>query len=241
MPKSRARFVVLEALLARRNVHAGEQTIKAGRVVVDGRVITNPAARVRVDASVRVQPESRLRGDIKLSHALDLFVVRIAGRVAADIGASAGGFTTLLLDRGAARVYAIDVGVGQLVGRLRADEHVVNLEGHNLGSITRQHVPQPVDIVTIDLSYLPVTDAVPQLEALEITADADLVALVKPTFELRRGRPPVTRAQLEAARRAATDAVDAGSWRVAATCESAVTGARGTTEFFVHARREAAS
>lgn len=241
MPKSRARFVALEALLARRNAHAGEQTIKAGRVVVDGRVITNPAARVRVDASVRVQPESRLRGDIKLSRALDQLVVGIAGRVAADVGASAGGFTTALLDRGAARVYAIDVGVGQLVGRLRADERVVNLEGHNLGSITRQHVPEPVDIVTIDLSYLPVAVAVPQLEALEIAADADLVALVKPTFELRRGRPPVTRAQLEAALRSATDAVDAGSWRVAATCKSAVTGARGTTEFFVHARREAAS
>lgn len=241
MPKSRARFIALEALLARRNLHAGEQAIKAGRVLVDGRVITNPAACVRIDASVRVQPESRLRGYIKLSHALDQFVVRIAGRVAVDVGASAGGFTTALLDRGATGVYAIDVGVGQLVGRLRAHERVVNLEGHNLGSITRRHVPHPVDIVTIDLSYLPVAAAVPQLEALEIAADADLVALVKPTFELRRGRPPLTREQLEAALRAATDAVDAGPWRVVATCESPVTGARGTTEFFVHARREAAS
>lgn len=241
MPKSRAAFIALDALLARRSVHAGEQAIKAGRVVVDGRVITNPAARVRVDASVKVQSESRLRGDIKLSHALDHFDVQIAGRVAADIGASAGGFTTALLDRGATRVYAIDVGVGQLVGRLRADKRVVNLEGHNLGVITRQHVPQPVEIITLDLSYLPVADAVPQLEALEIAADADLVALVKPTFELRQGRPPGTRAQLDAALRAATAAVDKRSWRVAGTCESAVTGARGTTEFFIHARREAAA
>ncbi len=103
MPKSRGRFIALEVLVARRNLHAGEQAIKAGRVVVDGRVIMNPNARVRVDASVRVQPESRLRGDIKLSHALDHFAVRIAGRVAADVGASAGGFTTAVLDRGAAR------------------------------------------------------------------------------------------------------------------------------------------
>ena len=241
MPKSRARLIALEALLARRNVRADEQTIKAGRVFVDGRIITNPAARVRVDASVRVQPESRLRGDIKLSHALDLFAIRIAGRVAADIGASAGGFSTALLHRGAARVYAIDIGVGQLVGRLRADERVVNLEGHNLGCITRQQLPEVVDTVTVDLSYPAVADAVPQLEALEIAPDADLVALVKPTFELRRGRPPVGRAQLEAALRTATDAVGAGSWRVVATCESVVTGTRGTTEFFVHARREAAS
>lgn len=106
MPKSRARFIALNALLARRNIHADEQTIKDGRVVVDGRVITNPAARVRVDASGRVQPECRLRGDIKLSHALDQFDFRIAGRVAVDVGASAGGFTTALLARGAARVYA---------------------------------------------------------------------------------------------------------------------------------------
>ncbi len=73
-----------------------------------------------------------------------------------------------LLERGAARVYAIDVGVGQLVGRLRVHERVVNLEGHNLGSITRQHVPEAVDIITVDLSYLAVADAVPQLEALDI-------------------------------------------------------------------------
>ena len=201
----------------------------------------NPAARVRIDASVRVQTESRLRGDVKLSYALDEFGVRIAGRVAVDVGASTGGFTTALLDRGAARVYAIDVGVGQLLGRLRADERVVNLEGRNLGSITRQHVPEPVDVVTVDVSYLSVADAVPQLEVLEFAAGAHLVALVKPTFELRRGRPPAARAELEAALGAATAAIDTGPWRGVATCESAVTGARGTTEFFVHARREARS
>lgn len=241
MPKSRARFIALTALLARRNIDAAEQAIKTGRVVVDGRLIMNPAARVRVDASVRVQAESRLRGDIKLSHALDQLGVQIAGRVAADVGASAGGFTTALLEHGAARVYAIDVGVGQLVGRLRAHERVVNLEGHNLGFITRQHVPERVDVVTVDLSYLAVADAVPQLEALDIAEVADLVTLVKPTFELRRGRPPAARAELEAALRAATAGIDAGSWRVVATCESRVTGARGTTEFFVHAQRDAAS
>lgn len=146
-------------------------------MLVDGRVITNPAARVRIDASVRVQAACRLRGDIKLSLALDHLRVRIGGWVAADVGASAGGFTTALLERGAARVYAIDVGVGQLVGRLRAHERVVNLEGHNLGSISCQHVPEPVDLVTVDLSYLSVAGAVPQLEALEIAKGADLFTL----------------------------------------------------------------
>jgi len=239
MSKSRARFLPLATLLARQNRRVDEEAVHAGRVIVDGRIITNPSARVRANASIRVRTESRLRGDVKLSLALDRFGVQIAGRVAADIGASAGGFTTALLARGAARVYAIDAGVGQLVGRLRADERVVNLEGHNLGSITRQHFTEPVDIVTVDLSYLAVADAVPQLEALQFAPDADLLALVKPTFELRQGRPPLAPGQLHAALRRATDEVNAGSWRVVATCQSVVTGARGTTEFFIHARRQA--
>ena len=237
MSKSRARFVALEVLLARRNLDVDEQAIKAGRVLVDGRVISNPAARVRADASVRVQREARLRGDVKLSYALDRFRVPVADRVAADVGASAGGFTTALLDRGGRRVYAIDVGVGQLVGRLRVDDRVVNLEGHNLGSIDRALVPERVDLVTIDLSYLAVADALPQIEALDIAGDADLVALVKPMFELRRARPPAQADELQAAVRAASEAVASGPWRVVDTCESGVTGARGSIEFFIHATR----
>ena len=237
MSKSRARLVALEVLLARRGLHVDEQTIKAGRVLVDGRVVSNSAARVRADASVRVQRDTRLRGDVKLSYALDRFPVRVADRVAADVGASAGGFTTALLDRGARRVYAIDAGVGQLVGRLRVDDRVVNLEGHNLGSIDRHAVPEAVHLVTIDLSYLAVADALPQIEALEIAGDADLVAPVKPMFELRRARPPSHADELQAAVRAASEAVASGLWEVLATCESSVTGARGTTEFFIHARR----
>ena len=237
MSKSRARFVALEVLLARRHLDVDEQAIKAGRVLVDGRVVSNPAARVRADASVRVQRQARLRGDVKLSYALDRFRVPVADRVAADVGASAGGFTTALLDRGARRVYAIDVGVGQLVGRLRVDDRVVNLEGHNVGSIDRRLVPERVDIVTIDLSYLAVADALPQIEALDIAGDADLVALVKPMFELRRARPPARAEELQSAVRAASEAVASGPWIVVDTCESGVTGARGTTEFFIHATR----
>jgi 23S rRNA (cytidine1920-2'-O)/16S rRNA (cytidine1409-2'-O)-methyltransferase len=237
MSKSRARFVALEVLLARRHIEVNERALKAGRVLVDGRVVSNPAARVRADASVRVQREARLRGDVKLSYALERFGVRVAERVAADVGASAGGFTTALLARGARRVYAIDAGVGQLVGRLRADARVVNLEGHNLGSIEHHHVPERIDLATIDLSYLALADALPQIEALDIANDAELVALVKPMFELRRARPPTRADELRAAVRAASDAAGSGPWTVVATCESGVTGARGTTEFFIHASR----
>ena len=241
MSKSRAPFVALEVLVARRDLPVDEQTIKAGRVLVDGRVVSSPAARVRADASIRVQRDTRLRGDVKLSYALDRFGVRVSDRVAADVGASAGGFTTALLDRGARRVYAIDAGVGQLVGRLRADDRVVNLEGHNLGSIDRRAVPERVDLVTIDLSYLAIADALPQIEVIDIAGDADLVALVKPTFELRRARPPARIDELQEALHTASEAVAFGSWDVVGTCESDVTGARGTTEFFIHARRRAFS
>src|SRR5262249_31495022 len=156
--------------------------IADARVLVDGRLVTNPLARVRSDAALRVLPARRLRGDIKLSHVLDTLVVPVAGRVALDVGASAGGFTTALLDRHALRVYAVDAGVGQLLGRLRAHPRVVNLEGRNLGTLDESLVPEIVELITMDLSYLAVADAVPQLESLSIDTRADLVALVKPTF-----------------------------------------------------------
>jgi len=157
----RARFVALADLLARHRPDVDPSAIAAGRVLVDGRFLTNPAARVRIDATLRVEVPRRLRGDVKLSHALREFAVPVAGRIAVDIGASAGGFTTALLESGARRVYAVDVGVGQLVGRLRADRRVVNLEGHNLGVLDTTVVPDVLQTIVMDVSYLSVADAVP--------------------------------------------------------------------------------
>lgn len=233
----RARFVALSALLHRHRPDVDPAAITDGRVHVDGRVVDNPAARVRADAAIRVVPRRRLRGEVKLSHALATFAVAVDGRVAADLGASAGGFTTALLDAGARRVYAIDVGVGQLVGRLRADPRVVVLEGHNVGALTSEDVPEPVAVVTMDVGYLPVADAVGQLGALTVTADAELVALVKPTFELRRGAPVLDDEDLAKAVALAITGVDAAGWRVVATTSALRTGRAGAQEVFVHARR----
>jgi 23S rRNA (cytidine1920-2'-O)/16S rRNA (cytidine1409-2'-O)-methyltransferase len=105
-----------------------------------------------------------------------------------DVGAAAGGFTRVLLRAGSTRVYAVDAGHGQLVGSLRADARVVNLEGVNLGELA---VDEQVDFVTLDLSYLALADAIPQLERLRFADDARLVALVKPMFELHAASPPV--------------------------------------------------
>jgi len=234
----RARFVALADLLARRRPDVDPSAIAAGRVLVDGRFLTNPAARVRVDASLRVEPTRRLRGDVKLSRALRELAVPVAGRVAVDIGANAGGFTTALLDRGASRVYAVDTGVGQLLGQLRIDPRVVNLEGHNLGILDAKIVADVVEVITLDLSYLSVADAVPQLERFRIHTEADLVALVKPTFELHRPTLAATINDIDDAIRRATSAItERAAWTVQASCWAPRTGQRGGREAFVHAKR----
>jgi 23S rRNA (cytidine1920-2'-O)/16S rRNA (cytidine1409-2'-O)-methyltransferase len=233
----RARFVALTALVARHHPDLDPRAITDGRVLVDGRVLANPAARVRVDASIRVRPVRRLRGAIKLSHALDVFMVTVDGRVAVDIGASAGGFTTALVERGALRVYAVDVGVGQLLDRLRTDDRVINLEGRNLANISASTVPEPVGLITMDLSYLPASVAVPQLAPLIIADAADLIVLVKPTFELRRATLARSDDDITEAIRRATDAMIRCGWIVSGTCAAPTTGRGGAREAFIHAIR----
>ena len=140
------------------------QLIKEGAVLVNGLPATNLRTRVAADAAIRIRRPRVLRGTIKLSHALTAFGVRAAGLVALDLGAAAGGFTQALLEAGAARVYAVDVGSGQLRGWLRADPRVVNLERTNLAHLGQRLIGEPVDLLTIDLSYLAVADAIGQVD-----------------------------------------------------------------------------
>lgn len=238
--KSRPRFVALAAALNNRYPTLDvEAAVRQKQVVVDGTIITNAAARVRSDADIRVVAPTRLRGEIKLAHALEAFDMNVAGRICVDVGASAGGFTQALLAAGAARVYAVDAGIGQLRWRLRTDERVVNLEGHNLGELSPAVIPDFVDVVTVDLSYLSVADAVPQLEALRLAPSAELVALVKPTFELRAGALASAPEHVEAALARACAALEAGAWSAVATTEAPRTGRRGAIEAFLYARRQA--
>jgi 23S rRNA (cytidine1920-2'-O)/16S rRNA (cytidine1409-2'-O)-methyltransferase len=236
-PRHRARFVALIDLLARHHADVDTDVIVRGRVLVDGRVVSNPDARVRSDVSLRVLPERRLRGDVKLSAALRRFGVPVGGRVALDVGASAGGFTTALLAFGARRVYALDAGVDQLAGQLRTEPRVVNLEGVNLGIVSTTMVPETIEVVTVDLSYLALADAVPQLEAVDIDARADLVALVKPTFELRRGTLASSRADVDAAVERAVRTIASNKWDIREVCPAPRTGRKGAPEMFVHAHR----
>lgn len=237
--KARRRLRPLEQELGRLrpDIANPAEVVAAGEVLVDGRIVTNPASLVPVGASIVVRRGRPLRGEVKLRAALATFAVRADGRVALDAGAAAGGFTRALLGAGAARVYAVDAGHGQLLGSLRSDARVVNLEGVNLGELDTTRVPEEVELVTLDLSYLPLADAVPQLGRLALAREAELVALVKPAFELRLGAPPTSSELLAQAVERARVGVERSGWQVVAQMRSPVTGAHGAVEFFVHARR----
>jgi 23S rRNA (cytidine1920-2'-O)/16S rRNA (cytidine1409-2'-O)-methyltransferase len=239
--KGRARLRALVDLVteAHPEVDAAE-AIKSGLVVVDGRTLINPASLARLDASITIREEAdhALRGEAKLDAALRIFAVAVEGRVALDLGAAAGGFTRMLLGAGARHVYAVDVGFGQLLGSLRQHAAVTNLERTNLADLSPQLVPATIDIVTADLSYISLARAVPQLNGRVILApDADLVAVIKPQFELGLRERPTEARQLARAVDAASAGVEHAGWTLTETEESPVRGARGAIEFLLHALR----
>lgn len=210
--------------------------IADGEVLVNGYPVRNPKALVPVDAALRLRPAEPLRGEAKLSAALEAFAVPVRERIAVDLGAAAGGFTRVLVDAGARRVYAVDAGHGQLLGSLRQSRTVVNLERTNLAELNRSRVPEAVDLLTADLSYLPLARALPQLD-LSFAADADLIAVVKPQFELGLDKAPAgPDLVLEAGRLAITGAARAG-WMKPQVIESPVTSARGAVELLLHGSR----
>ena len=232
-------FVTLLTLLERRFSGLDDPAllIKEGAVLVNGLSAASPRTRVRADAAIRIRQPRPLRGTIKLAHALAAFGVSAAGAVAADLGAAAGGFTQALLEAGAARVYAVDAGAGQLRGWLRADPRVVNLERINLAQLGPHLIGEPVDLVTMDLSYLAVAEAIGQVDRRLLAPAAQLIALVKPTFELHAAtladQPPQVAAAVQAAARALED----HRWQILGQLPSPILGAKGAVEVLLHARR----
>ena len=154
---------------------------------------------MRQGAAITLRIDEPLRGEAKLKAALAAFEIIVRDRIALDVGAAAGGFTRVLLDAGARRVYAVDAGYGQLLGSIRQDTRVINLEATNLGELNTNLVPEEIDLVAMDLSYLSLGDAVPQLEANRLAARAHVVGLVKPQFELGLSKLPHGRAELRKA------------------------------------------
>jgi len=184
------------------------------------------------------------RGGVKLAHALDHFAIDPGGLLALDIGASTGGFTDVLLQRGARRIYAVDVGHGQLDWRLRNDPRVVVLERTNARHLTRDLIPEPVELVVCDASFISLTLALPA--ALQLThPSACLLALIKPQFEVGKGRvgkggvvrDPALHA--EVCNRVARWLGQEQGWHVLGITPSPLTGPKGNREFLICARRQA--
>ena len=216
--------------------------IMAAQVSVEGQVIGKAGAQVEADADVTLLgPDHPYvgRGGLKLAHALDTFGIAVVGRDALDIGASTGGFTDVLLQRGAARVVALDVGHGQLAWKLRSDPRVVIVEHFNARRLTPADLPGPVDIACIDVSFISLRQILPVVPPL-LRPDADVVVLVKPQFEAGRAEvgkgvihDAVIHTRVVEEIRLAAAAV--GLTRAAST-PSPITGQKGNVEFLLHLR-----
>lgn len=232
-----ARLVALGLAESRQRAQA---LVRAGQVLVDDVPRDKPATQVRPDARIRIRG-ARLpfvsRGGLKLAGGLDAFGVDPSGRTCVDLGASTGGFTDCLLQRGAARVYAIDVGYGQLAWKLRQDERVVVMERTNARHL--ESLPEPISLVVADLSFISVTRMLPAI--LRVGApDAEAVLLIKPQFEAGPGgvgkggriRSDEVR---EAAIASVIHACDSAGFRALGTVPSPIAGAKaGNIEELVH-------
>ncbi|MBS1252645.1 MAG: 16S/23S rRNA (cytidine-2'-O)-methyltransferase TlyA [Anaerolineales bacterium] len=176
-------LMVERGLAASRN--RAQRLIRAGEVLVDDRVFDKPGMQVSVGAGIRVRERLPYvgRGGLKLEAALDTFPIEVSGMMAADVGASTGGFTDCLLQRGAVRVYAIDVGYGQLAWPLRQDERVVVMERTNVRYL--DELPDPIDLATVDVSFISLRLVLPKIMGW-LTPAGQIVALIKPQFEAGR-------------------------------------------------------
>jgi len=243
--KRRADQLLVEQGLAESRAKA-QALILAGLVSAAGRRIDKAGMSLAEDAELTVAGRDHpwvSRGGLKLVQALDHFALDPAGLVALDIGASTGGFTDVLLARGAALVHAVDVGRGQLAWKLRQDPRVVVHEGVNARYLSRAAIAEPIDLVTCDASFIGLATVLPASLALA-AEHAALVALIKPQFEagpkeVGKGGvvrdPAVHRAVCE--RIAAWLGAQPG-WRVLGITESPITGPAGNREFLIYARRE---
>ena len=241
MSKTRLDQLLVERALAPSRERA-RALILAGQVSVDGQPVTKAGTPVADDADVALVAADHPyvgRGGVKLAHALDTFQIAVAGREALDIGASTGGFTDVLLQRGATRVVALDVGHGQIDWTLRNDPRVVVIEKFNARHLTPQDLPGPVDVVVIDVSFISLRHILPAVPPL-LRPAADVVALVKPQFEAGRAEVRKGLVRDSAVHARVIDDVSAAAREVGlrpvSSVPSPITGAKGNQEFLLHLR-----
>ena len=244
MPKVRAdqRLVTLGLAESRARAQA---LIMAGQVYAGERKISKAGDTVADDAILEVRGRDHpwvSRGGLKLDHALSHFQLEAKDKIVLDIGASTGGFTDVALTRGAAKVYAVDVGHGQLAWKLRQDPRVVVLERTNARHLTANEIPDPVDMIVCDASFIGLETVLPAALALAKPA-AVLVALIKPQFEVGKGRVGKGGVVRDPALHAEVCArieqwIAAQGWSVLGLTESPILGPEGNREFLIAARKE---
>ena len=243
MAKKRLDVALVDRGLAESRTRA-QSLVMARRVRVNGEYVTKPGASVSDDDALEVVELDHpyvSRGGLKLAHAIENFGVSVEGKVCADIGASTGGFTDVLLRNGAAKVFAVDVGYGQLDARLRNDPRVVVRERVNARYLTTEEIGEPVGLVSIDVSFISLRMILPPVSAI-LAHGGDLIALVKPQFEVGRegvGKGGIVRDDRLREEALAGVVAFAGEngFKVVGTTESPIRGAEGNLEYLMHARR----
>jgi 23S rRNA (cytidine1920-2'-O)/16S rRNA (cytidine1409-2'-O)-methyltransferase len=223
-----------------------QRAIMAGEVRVGEQIAEKPSQMLLPEAviSFTQSPKYVGRGGLKLTGALDHFRIDASGAIALDIGASTGGFTDCLLQRGAEKVYAIDVGHGQLAWKIRQDPRVIVREKLNARFLSRADIPEPIDLCVIDVSFISLTLVLPNAFEL-ITPDGVILALIKPQFELQpedvgRGGIVADTALHEKAQTKVRGFIGKSGHEVVGTAPSVITGTEGNQEFFICARKRSA-
>lgn len=241
-PRVRADTALVEQGLAV-DLPKARALILAGEILWDDKPVHKAGDWLPAHAHLRLRSEPMpfvSRGGVKLAHALDVFAVSVTGKVALDVGASTGGFTDCLLQSGAARVYCVDVGQGQLAHKVATDPRVVVIDKTNIRHMPADRVPEPCTVCVIDVSFISLRLVLPALPAL-LAPGSSVVALVKPQFEV--ARPAVGKGGIvrdEVARNGALTAVAQAAremgFSVVADTVSPITGGKGNIEFLLHLR-----
>ncbi|QTD55258.1 TlyA family RNA methyltransferase [Parasphingorhabdus cellanae] len=218
--------------------------VMAGLVMVADQKIDKPGHKVASDAAVDLRGKDHpwvSRGGIKLDHALDHFKIDVTGLTAMDVGSSTGGFTDVMLTRGAAKVYAVDSGTNQLAWKLRQDDRVIVHEQTSARILTDAHITDPIDLIVCDASFISLTKVIER--PMEFAADkARMVALIKPQFEAERedvGKGGVVRDTMvhEQVCQKVRDWLTEKNWIVEGISQSPITGPKGNVEFLIAARK----
>ncbi len=244
MAKTRLDVALVERGLAETRA-AAQRLVMAG-LVFSGERRLDKAGQAVADETpleVRGQPHPYVsRGGLKLERALDFFSIPVEGRIALDVGSSTGGFTDCLLQRSAAKVYAVDVGTNQLAWKLRTDPRVVSMEKTNIRDVTRAEIPDPIELIVCDASFIGLRTALPAALALAAPG-AHLAALIKPQFEVGKGRvgkggivrDPALHDEVRET--ISTWLAEQPGWTVLGTTDSPIEGAEGNKEFLIGAQR----